>query len=1229
MKKFESNYNCLDVLNIADYIPCFLNRQVIIILSTLGIGDESFEKLLDQSLQEMSSLLVENQVAIDFLSRYYRPIVSMPVSFSQLKYKFEPFFRDLLLTIHQKLLQDLISKSRIFVPKGRIIMGAIDETGTLKENEIFIQCKYGSFDKPCTYEGTINDKQAKMFIVNTQVAVAKNPCMHAGDVRTLNAVDNPLLHHMIDCVVFPLVGKRPITNMCSGSDLDGDLYFVTWEPSLVPKLDRLEKPMDYDTALAKEQDEPIKIEQVIEFFVNFIKVDQLGRIANTHVAISDNSADGVKDKRCIKLAELFSKAVDFPKTGAVIEFPTDCRVPSYPDFMEKKDSEWYISKKIIGKMYRKCKKLTSYESDTEIVLNPSFVIEGHEQFLPEAIDTYLKYRQEIERILVCFDCKTESQLFVGFNLNEKSYEAKDSFKQSSSVITKLWEKMRHTFTDQLKAEKISLGSNLKTIEKLTYQKASAWYVAAYTHESNKNTRIISFPWIIEDILNKFAIKNCDFFSKSIVENYLKRRDDFQSMSRFIQKIEIKNELCYQIKENLFLSGSFGLFLFDKHNEIQLLIYKPKKRLNEIKTILENVYDNVSMTSDGQIKCYHNNEHEFVLAECEISFRRFAYMKKMIHSNPLLLPFLYTIIHFARNNGVFQILNSEKIKWEIFVEFCIQFYVKENDLNDLNNSEIEEYISELYANRNTNDCSDTWISFQDQLDEYAQNETNFCENQLGANLLNFYKKNALNESKISFKSKFEENVISEMSELKGNELKSHFFRLFNTLSKSVNIKTLWKIIHDEEDFPVYRSKLKITKISKARSQQLFVENASVFTFSNFQTEYDQVEFEAYKGERRSLHLTKNCWSTRINRSLQGFTKESQNEIYLHVLKQLTKAKEAQQDYSFMFQIKYGNVYFTNIPKMFLEESTSIPLVQLRNALKKGYKNYDINPEGDSGSIRKESENVVAKLSDSDSEDEYEATMPKKKKIDKVLTKKKKHTLGRASSAFDPNISKDISYLNLLFTENEFESESSETYIVYLELKNSNNQVNCYRLKYNFNLVLQRVETMPISWISIDVRNTSNENSKDIRFSLKSDKEIDLNECNFSPQIIDRIKNGVFKIIDEKIMVDEQFRDSDVFIKHSKKIKYNGGIEHWQNIFNLVKMQPPKAFPIYMLEKIKFSLMDTSEYSENDQQGNFTVTSHRKEFNVYLKFDIKAFKNSDCKDAAIVLWFIAMVFSKILE
>jgi hypothetical protein len=39
-----------DVLNVADYIPCFLNRQVIMILESLGIEDSVFLELQDKKI---------------------------------------------------------------------------------------------------------------------------------------------------------------------------------------------------------------------------------------------------------------------------------------------------------------------------------------------------------------------------------------------------------------------------------------------------------------------------------------------------------------------------------------------------------------------------------------------------------------------------------------------------------------------------------------------------------------------------------------------------------------------------------------------------------------------------------------------------------------------------------------------------------------------------------------------------------------------------------------------------------------------------------------------------------------------------------------------------------------------------------------------------------------------------------------------------------------------------
>ena len=38
------------------------------------------------------------------------------------------------------------------------------------------------------------------------------------------------------------IGQRPITSMCSGSDLDGDLYWVTWDKDLIPQMQ--EEPME-------------------------------------------------------------------------------------------------------------------------------------------------------------------------------------------------------------------------------------------------------------------------------------------------------------------------------------------------------------------------------------------------------------------------------------------------------------------------------------------------------------------------------------------------------------------------------------------------------------------------------------------------------------------------------------------------------------------------------------------------------------------------------------------------------------------------------------------------------------------------------------------------------------------------------------------------------------------------------------------------------------------------
>ena len=118
-----------------------------------------------------------------------------------------------------------------------------------------------------------------------------------------------------------------------------------------------------------------QLQEVEEYFTNYIVNDSLGIIANAHTAFADKEPLKAMSDPCIELAKLFSIAVDFNKTGVPAVIPPKLHVKEYPDFMDKPDKLTYESRNVIGKLFREVKDIAPNTNTNYflilIILSPS------------------------------------------------------------------------------------------------------------------------------------------------------------------------------------------------------------------------------------------------------------------------------------------------------------------------------------------------------------------------------------------------------------------------------------------------------------------------------------------------------------------------------------------------------------------------------------------------------------------------------------------------------------------------------------------------------------------------------------------------------------------------------------------------------------------------------------------------------------------------------------------
>lgn len=517
--KFPSTSNDLEIIRGSNFATADLNRQLILVLSELGVEDGVFLKKQQALINDITKAMTSDDAAVKALLDRIDPNLTTPVIADLIsKGGFgtanEPFVTSVLHLWRSWSLKYLKEKARIPIPSSAFVLGCTDETKTLRghfhRNQATEDTSYEEQEKwlPEIFLQVTDPHSGKVLLVQGICVVARNPSLHRGDVRVVKAVDVPALHHIRDAVVFPQTGDRDLPSMCSGGDLDGDDFVVSWDQNLLPTVWNAE-PFHYNAPTPKQAEGVVSTEQIISFFVDYMENEFIGRIAHAHMAWADDK--GLESDECLELVQLHSLSVDYAKTGVAAPMERRLeRVDGYPHFMNKKGKS-YRSRKVLGKLYDAVEKV-NFEPKYDLSFDSRII---NTMRLSEALYQHVKilkasYDESMRQIMAQHKIKTEFEVWTTFVLDHSKKSNDFKFHEEIGGISS-------TLKEHYFGEIVSLmgGKELKDL--------APFAVAAYKFtqmevenalkleddgkEEDSGTQempFISFPWVLHDTLSKVA-----------------------------------------------------------------------------------------------------------------------------------------------------------------------------------------------------------------------------------------------------------------------------------------------------------------------------------------------------------------------------------------------------------------------------------------------------------------------------------------------------------------------------------------------------------------------------------------------------------------------------------------------------------------------------------------------------------------------------------------------------
>jgi len=538
--KFNSLSGELEIIRWAEYWQPYLNRQIIICLSQLGVPNAVFQRMQQETIDALEQAMYDDGAASKALRSNVDPNM-MTLSICELvdagfRAAQEPFVSALLHLWRAWSLKYLKEKAKIPVGQGAFVLGCVDETASLRGHTS--TCPTGDFEA-IKQDPAYLDRLPEIFIqiedmytgqrkvIEGVCILARNPSLHEGDIRVVRARNVSALNHMCNVVVMPQTGDRDLPSMCSGGDLDGDDYLVIWDKNLIPRIWN-EEPFHYTPDKPKEVSSEITTTNLIDFFHDYLRFDALGKIAHAHLGAADALEDGVKNEICHELVWLHSRAVDYPKTGVAAKLEPRLERDRWPHFMEKKGRS-YRSTKVLGQLYDSVEKV-KFSPDYGLSFDERIVnaCDTSKELLESLKAIKRDYDSSLNRILSQHSIQTEFELWSTFVLDHSKKSQDYKFHEEVGHLSKsLKEQYYEVLCEVAGARDFEhLAPIAVAAYKLTQYQLELAIVEAKTKpedsiEEAAPMPFISFPWLLQETLVKIAVHADDSKPRkttAIVEN---------------------------------------------------------------------------------------------------------------------------------------------------------------------------------------------------------------------------------------------------------------------------------------------------------------------------------------------------------------------------------------------------------------------------------------------------------------------------------------------------------------------------------------------------------------------------------------------------------------------------------------------------------------------------------------------------------------------------------------